>query len=150
MIEKIWADFILLFKNPIFLGTFSSWLVSQIIKIIVESYRKKRIYLRSFFQSGGMPSVHSASVCALAAGTYLLEGIGTFFVITLSFAFLVMYDARGVRYEASKHAKLLNYIVKDKSIDHPILKELIGHNILEIFAGAVVGVITTFGVFLLL
>lgn len=60
-----------------------------------------------------MPSSHSAVVTSLATMIGKNEGIDKpIFAVSLIFAFVVMYDAAGVRRAAGKQAKLLNKIVE--------------------------------------
>jgi len=59
---------------------------------------------------------------------------------------VVMIDAAGVRRAAGKQAEVLNRIIDDmihegKGIDEEKLKELIGHTPVQVFAGALLGVI---------
>ncbi len=68
-----------------------------------------------------------------------------FFGAFLIFAFIVMYDAAGVRMAAGKQAKAINNIVEAMGtyrlkIDGQ-LKELLGHTYLEVCVGAALGVV---------
>ena len=56
-----------------------------------------------------MPSSHSAVVTSIATLVGRIEGFDTtLFGVSVIFAFIVMYDAAGVRRAAGKQAKLLN------------------------------------------
>ena len=60
-----------------------------------------------------MPSSHSAvatSVAAMIGKTYGIDS--PIFALSVVFAFVVMYDASGVRRAAGKQAKLLNKIIE--------------------------------------
>ena len=61
------------------------------------------------------------------------------------FAFVVMYDACGVRREAGKQAHILNEIIKTPGLSSvevsEKLVELLGHTPFQVFAGAVIGLI---------
>jgi len=68
------------------------------------------------------------------------------FAITMALAFIVMYDASGVRYETGKQAVVINEILRKVFIDgKPIsddeLKEVVGHTHIEVVGGFVVGVL---------
>ena len=72
---------------------------------------------------------------------------------------IIIHDAMGVRYEASKHAKILNHITSDIPDDQKKLigfgkklqlKEMLGHKGVEVFGGFIVGVIVAVMGFLLL
>lgn len=85
--------------------------------------------------SGGMPSSHSATVCALVTSTYMEYGSDSFpFAIAMVLAIIVMYDAIGVRRETGIQAQLLNNIIRifedmgrDELTAQDKLKEFIGH-----------------------
>jgi acid phosphatase family membrane protein YuiD len=68
------------------------------------------------------------------------------FAIAFALAVIVMYDAAGVRRETGTQAAVINKILHDMLIDgkhitEDELKELIGHTPLEVFAGAVLGLL---------
>ena len=104
--------------------------------------------------SGGMPSSHSATVCALATATYFEYSASSFeFAITAILAIIVMYDARGVRRETGIQAQLLNEILKiftdmgrSELSAYDKLKEFVGHTPLQVFAGAVLGILIAVGI----
>ena len=52
-------------NSVVFLGLLS-WFIAQLIKFIIEVSTHRRINWRRFFESGGMPSSHSAFVCSIA------------------------------------------------------------------------------------
>lgn len=82
--------------------------------------------------SGGMPSSHSSTVCSMVVATGKLNGTHSVtFALAFVMAFIVMYDAAGVRRAAGEQAKVLNKIVHDISTGESRyldknLKELIG------------------------
>jgi len=123
------------------------WCSAQVLKVVITLILKRKFDLRLLVASGGMPSSHSATVTALATATGKLCGFGSVqFALAFVFAFIVMYDASGVRRAAGEHAKLLNRLAKsiehgDKMEMQKELKELIGHTPLEVMAGAMLGVI---------
>ena len=51
-----------------------SWAVAQVLKVIIQLLTKQRLDWRRIWGSGGMPSSHSAFVCACAASTGMLYG----------------------------------------------------------------------------
>jgi acid phosphatase family membrane protein YuiD len=92
-----------------------------------------------------MPSAHSAFVAATAWSVGLLEGFDSaLFAVAAVFAGIVMFDAQGVRWAASRQARILNQIVDQLFQGQPIgeerLKELLGHTPYQVFAGAAIGV----------
>ena len=137
-----------LFENPIFVAPALAWLIAQGLKIILELLLNHTFDIMRFFGSGGMPSSHSSTVCALVVATAARYGFSGFeFPLAFFFAFIVMYDARGVRRETGEQAKVLNTMIEwfeDMGNEIPgfdQLKELIGHTPLQVAAGAVIGII---------
>ena len=90
-----------------------------------------------------MPSGHSTSVCAASFAIYLSQGISNLFIFSLIFASFIMYDARAIRHQASKHAILLNKLSKNSNLD-----ESLGHTTIEVLIGAIIGIIIASIVFL--
>lgn len=138
-----------LFHNEIFIASASSWLIAQIIKTIIYLVLNKKIRLERMTGSGGMPSCHSATVCALVTSTCIVCGPGSpELAIAVMFAMVTMYDAMGVRWETGKQAHILNSMMetfqkmgnKDVSAEDK-LKELIGHSPLQVFVGAILGIV---------
>ena len=124
-----------------------SWAVAQLIKVVFGLIKEKRIDWRYFVSAGGMPSAHSATVCALSMGMGLSYGFtSAVFDISTIFAVIVMYDAAGVRRAVSRQAIILNRITKELKEHYPRdhfereLRELWGHTPYQVFVGAVLGV----------
>lgn len=134
-------------ENKVLMVALVSWAVAQGSKVLIEVLSYRKVDLKRFVGSGGMPSSHSAFVMGLSTGIGKLEGWESpLFAIAMSFAFVVMYDAAGVRRAAGKQAEILNIIIKDV-IEHKVLKEerlkeLIGHTRIEVIIGGIIGVIT--------
>jgi len=128
-----------------------AWLVAQLLKLLINGVVNKNFSAERLWGDGGMPSGHSATVTSLALMCGIREGFGsTLFAIAAVFAIVVMHDALGVRRETGKQAlsiiqitALLNeYIAeKDEEIKVDKLKTLVGHTPLQVFCGALVGLI---------
>lgn len=135
-----------LFSNYILQCALLGWFTAQGLKFIICLIVNKKVDFALFLASGGMPSSHSASVCALTAAVAKTQGISSsVFAVAFLFAFIVMYDASGVRRASGEHAKVLNRLVQNiANLDEvgmdKNLKELIGHTPLEVIAGACLGV----------
>jgi acid phosphatase family membrane protein YuiD len=105
-----------------------------------------RLDPRVLAQAGGMPSSHSAMVMSLATVCGYVYGLDSAaFAIALILAIIVMYDARGVRQESGKQARMINQIVATVFSGNPIsedeLKELIGHTTVQVIVGGLIGVV---------
>ena len=109
--------------------------------------------------AGGMPSAHSATVCAMTIAVSRISGFNSpEFAICCIVAFVVMYDATGVRRAAGEQARRLNQILshfkkqgidigleeEDDPTENPDMKELkefLGHTPVQVLAGALLGII---------
>jgi uncharacterized protein len=81
-----------------------SMFLAQVIKIIYYSIVERKVNWLHCFEAGGMPSSHSASVCALSMMVGLREGFSsTLFAAVVIFAAIVMYDAIVIRAEEVEH-----------------------------------------------
>lgn len=128
---------------------FILWLLIQISKFITELVVNKKINLRRLVGAGGMPSSHSAVVTSLAVCIGKEYGFDSgIFAIALIMALVVMYDAAGVRRAAGKQARILNKILETPSLTtsevQEKLVEALGHTPIQVFAGAIIGVIVGF------
>lgn len=141
-----------LLHNSIFLSAIIGWLVAQVLKTIIHLIVNKQFVAERMVGGGGMPSSHSATVCALATATGIRFGGGSFeFALAAIFAIVVMYDAMGVRQETGKQGKVLNEMMEiftqmGKDLDaETVLKEFVGHTPLQVLMGAILGIgIATF------
>jgi acid phosphatase family membrane protein YuiD len=147
-VASIYSIVVSLLSNFTFVAVTFSWFLAQSIKVVIYWIIDKEFSLWHFFEAGGMPSAHSASVTALTLGIALTLGWGSpLFTVSLVFALIVMYDATGVRRAAGKQAEILNKIVDDIYSNGKVriekLKEILGHDPIEVFAGAVLAIIIT-------
>ena len=110
------------------------WFGIQLFKLLYDLVTTKKFNFKRILGAGGMPSSHSAVVTSLPM-----------FAMALIFAFVVMYDAAGVRRAAGKQARLLNKIVETPGLSglevSERLVEVLGHTPLQVVVGAVIGVV---------
>ncbi len=121
-------------------------MLAQLAKGIVVLIQQHRLNFQYIFGAGGMPSSHSALVTALATSAGRVYGVqSAYFAISIVFAAIVMYDAAGVRRAVSIQARILNQMMEDyfhhKGIKQEKLRELIGHTPLQVWVGAIIGVL---------
>ncbi len=133
-------------QNRVLLSCLAAWFLAQTIKIVLTLYKDKKLDLTRFVGSGGMPSSHTAFVMSLATSVGKTNGWESpSFAISIVLAFVVMYDAAGVRRAAGNQAKILNLIIDDLTQHRPLgeekLKELLGHTPKEVLAGALLGIV---------
>ena len=118
------------------------------MKVIVNLGQERHLHLRYFVASGGMPSSHSAVVCALATGVAMTQGLSSVaFAITAILAIVTMYDAAGVRQSVGQQSVVLNRLVQEIRFRRPIaelehdLREFIGHTPFQVIVGATLGIL---------
>ncbi|MDD5216761.1 MAG: divergent PAP2 family protein [Candidatus Omnitrophica bacterium] len=129
-----------------FIAVILSWFLSQLAKVLRGWYRDKKFNFRWLFDTGGMPSSHSATVASLATVVGLYYGFNTLlFLIVLVFTMITMFDAAGVRRNVGRQASILNKMLTDLyekgEVPETRLKELLGHTPVEVFAGAFLGIV---------
>ena len=125
---------------------FFLWFAIQTFKVIYDLVATKKFKFKRIMGAGGMPSSHSAIVTGLATLIGKYEGVDTpIFALALIVAFVVMYDACGVRRAAGKQAALLNKIVETPGLSgvqvSERLVEVLGHTPTQVIVGALIGVI---------
>jgi acid phosphatase family membrane protein YuiD len=142
-----------LLANGIFWTAILANLLAQTLKLFIYYRLEGRFQWERFLETGGMPSTHSATVSALAVSVGLEEGFDSaLFAVAAVFALIVMYDATGIRRAAGLHAQLLNQLVQELRRLQELgptpapLKELLGHTYLEVFVGALLGLLVALGV----
>ncbi len=125
---------------------FATWFFIQLFKLIYDLVTTKKFNFKRILGAGGMPSSHSAVVVALCTMIGKEYGINSaIFALSIVFAFVVMYDAAGVRRAAGKQAKLLNKIVQTPGLTNvevtEKLQEVLGHTPTQVLVGALIGFI---------
>lgn len=137
---------LLLLTNYPLACALSSMVLGQVLKIPYYYFIDRKLSWRHLFESGGMPSSHSAMVSSLVVATGITAGLtSALFALSVAFAFIVIYDAVGVRRATGKQSIVINRILDDmyKSgrISSEGLHEFIGHNPLEVIAGILLGIL---------
>ena len=117
--------------------------LAQFSKLLFELIFKKRWRPSVLVETGGMPSSHSALVTGTAAGVGLQLGFNDpVFALASTIAFIVMYDASGIRRSAGLTAAKVNQISKNNSNElssETTLKESLGHTKIEVLVGSFLG-----------
>ncbi len=145
--QKLMSAVNALIGNQMLVSAVVAWFIAQALKNIIDFSINRSFDPERIFGSGGMPSSHSAMVCALAASCAMRYGLGGFeFAVSFVLAGVVMYDAAGVRRETGKQAKAINSIFSgnllniDGEVIQETLKEAVGHTPLQVFVGALLGI----------
>jgi len=135
--------------EALFVGI-SAVILAQIAKFFVHLIWKRKVDLRLFTTTGGMPSSHAAGVMGLSTTVGLICGFSSIeFAMAVGYALVVMYDAAGVRRAAGKQAACLNRIIMDiykQELKEAggRLKELLGHTPMQVLVGAIFGVVYSY------
>lgn len=135
-------------KYQLLLSILSGWAVAQILKALINMIATRKFDPERLIGTGGMPSSHSATVSALCTGALLIYGLSSFeFAASFVLMMIVMVDAMGVRLETGKQAKLLNLMLElnddlTKLLPQKRFKELVGHTMLQVVIGMLVGILT--------
>lgn len=130
---------------------------AQFIKVPLQFIASRKFDWTLLTSTGGMPSSHSGAVTALATAIALEHGLdSTYFAIATIFGIIVMFDATGVRRHAGEQATVVNRLVTDynklvsevrnwpekkEQEKRKELKELLGHQPIEVFFGGLLGII---------
>ncbi len=155
--------------NVMLVAAVIGWVSAQIIKTFIHLITTKKFDPERILGAGGMPSSHSATVCALCVTASKVCGVNSpEFALAMILALIVMYDACGVRRAAGLHAREINRLRKivdklddeiierlDEEIDIELieaenerdpkelkdLKEFLGHTPFQVLCGALLGII---------
>lgn len=132
-----------------------AWLLAQVAKPFFEFPETRRWNWGLMLTAGGMPSSHSALMCAMMLGIGLFNGFDTpAFAIAVAITMVVVYDAAGVRRQAGIHAQRINQLIQEIFSGRPIteerLLEVLGHTPREVIAGVTLGLVTAAVMYLLL
>jgi acid phosphatase family membrane protein YuiD len=127
--------------------------LAQVLKIPLQTMKTKKVDFRTLIGTGGMPSSHSCGVTSLATYVGFEKGWDSnSFAIATMLGLIVMYDATGIRRHAGETAIQVNDLdvdVEELAGAHPgvyhirrekKLKEKLGHQPVEVLAGALLGI----------
>ncbi len=124
------------FTNIYIWAAVISWVAAQIIKIFIAFFKEKKIDLKLFGSTGGMPSAHSATTAGI---TFAIgKGVGfssPAFSISFIVAIIVITDALHLRREVGRHAQALEEITGGH------FNSKAGHKLSEVIFGILIGAI---------
>ncbi len=137
------THFVYILDNAVLAWALIACGLAQFSKLLFELIFKQRWRPSVLVETGGMPSSHSALVTGTAAGVGLQNGFDDpLFALASTIAFIVMYDASGIRRSAGLTAAKVNQILKkdsNKSSSESTLKETLGHTKIEVLVGSLLG-----------
>lgn len=134
-------------------AAFLSILLAQLIKLPLHYITARKWEWGLVISTGGMPSSHTAAVASLATAVGIEQGVAsTYFAISVVMAVIIMFDAFGIRRQAGEQAVIINRLTKEFQLFHDkgkkreagserkALKELLGHQPVEVAAGCLFGI----------
>jgi acid phosphatase family membrane protein YuiD len=141
----------IIFGNKVLDVVTIAWFLAQFYNVINSLIIDKKVLFKRMWETGGMPSSHSASVTSLATAVGITHGFSsTLFAIVAIFAVIVMHDAAGIRLAAGKQAGVLNKITRslnqllENKLHQENLRELLGHTRIEVLVGALLGIMVAY------
>ncbi len=139
------SNFLAFFNNSVLFWSLLSCLLAQFFKIIFKFFSTGEIRFGIMFETGGMPSSHSALISGATAGIGLELGFDDpIFAIAIAVSLIVMYDASGVRKSAGIQAAEINKLSKKLDPKSQLdLKETLGHTKFEVIVGSLLGPLIT-------
>lgn len=140
-------DLYQILNNKVLIACTLGWFIAQTTKAIFLVIKDKKFKLSLYALPGGFPSSHSAACSALAVACGLFNGFDSaFFAISCILAFFMVYDAKVIRVAAGKQAQSLNRIIElideEKGEKMEKLKEILGHSLLEVACGILIGIVS--------
>ncbi len=139
-------------RNAVLMTAVAGWFVAQVLKALLYTLLNREFKFERLFGSGGMPSSHASTMLAAVMAATMEHGPQSFeFAITVLLALIVLHDARGVRLETGRQAEVLNKLMRHGDLkelfqDEDYLKELVGHTLIQVIIGSLIGIVT--GVFM--
>ena len=133
--------------------------IAQLLKPIFHYFKTKTWDWSQVLESGGFPSSHTSLVIGLAFALGLQSNfLSNGFFIALVFSFTVIYDAANVRYYSGQNIRLTKQLIQDVELlmktnfENPIYQEkvklVLGHKWVEVFGGILLGLVTTYLLYL--
>jgi acid phosphatase family membrane protein YuiD len=120
-----------------------TWMVVGPIKFLITSARQRR-WAFNLVGNGGFPSNHSSVVSSMATLIALREGMGhPAFGVAVTLAFIVMIDANSLRQHVGRQAAAINRLAcheNEPGVGHTVLRERMGHTLVEISGGIATGI----------
>ena len=139
-----------LMDNSVLFWSLFSCLSAQFFKIVFYFISTGKLRYGIMFETGGMPSSHSALITGATSGIGLELGFDNpIFALAIAISLIVMYDASGVRKSAGIQAGEINKLSRILDPESQMaLKETLGHTKFEVMVGSLLGpLITLPGIF---
>ena len=157
MLDQVeWHNVVHVF-SPCLVAALAANIVAVLLKILILTIKTRGVRgheIGEVAKSGGMPSSHSATVCALAMAIGVSSGFGSpIFALAVIFAIVVMVDATQVRRAVGEQGQVLQALLLRENVtsedpeDAPpehgsaFPYHARGHKPSEVLVGALVGIV---------
>ena len=139
------SEFSSYFDNSVLFWSLLACLLAQFSKIMFNFFSTGKVRFGIMFETGGMPSSHSALITGATSGIGFQLGLDSpIFALAVAVSLIVMYDASGVRKSAGIQAAEINKLSKKLDPESKLdLKETIGHTKFEVIVGSLLGPLIT-------
>lgn len=125
-----------------------TWLATGILKFIVNVARSGLLKAFVLIGYGGFPSNHSAIVTSIFFLILFNESYSSpIFGIAFTVVIIILMDAKSLRGQITKHAIQINKLSRNTLKENFQLRERVGHSMLEIFGGSIVGLIVASAIY---
>jgi acid phosphatase family membrane protein YuiD len=128
----------------------AAWFFAHLIKYLFICNKNKSLrFSLGVFDSGGMPSAHTALLSSATAVIGLTDGFNSgLFALAAAMLAIVMHDAMRVRRSAGEQGLALSKIIKEQKFNVEIPHIYKGHTPLEVIFGLILGILIGVIVFL--
>ena len=139
------SEYLAFFDNSVLFWSLLSCLLAQFLKIIFNFFSTRKLNFGIVFDTGGMPSSHSALITGATSGIGFELGFNSsIFALAVAISLIVMYDASGIRKSAGIQAAEINKLSKKLDPEFEAeLKETLGHTKFEVIVGSFLGPLIT-------
>ena len=139
------SEFFAFLDNSVLFWSLLSCLLAQFFKVIFNFFSTGKIRFGIMFETGGMPSSHSALITGATSGIGFQLGFDSpIFALAIAVSLIVMYDASGIRKSAGIQAVEINKLSKKLDPKSQLkLKETLGHTKFEVIVGSLLGPLIT-------
>jgi len=138
--------------HPILVVSLISGALSQLIKMILVSLRRREITFdvlwKGYGNKAGMPSSHTAFMASATTAIYILDGgITNLFMLSLITTLIIIQTVVDLKFHFDKASEYINEmfdVVFDfKESAWTKFEHVVGHTYNQIIAGAILGIYTT-------
>jgi len=144
--------FLEILTHPILVVSLISGALSQLIKMILVSLRRREITLdvlwKGYGNKAGMPSSHTAFMASATTAIYILDGgITNLFMLSLITTLIIIQSVVDLKFHFDKASEYINgmfdVVFDFKESAWTKFEHVVGHTYNQIIVGAIVGIYTT-------